>query len=131
MSNLLSKGQAMLSRLLQRSASPATSQGPVTLTYHPLDNPTGEIDLTGKAWVGRTVFSRLNKEGGAAVVFGDRDYMVPVAELPAEPQRGDRIVETINGVETTFECVEPLGEPAWRYADPGHTLYRVHVKKVA
>ena len=124
MGNLLSKGQAMLARHLQRGASPAGS-----LTYHPVANPTDAIDLTGKAWVGRTVFSRLNKEGGAAVVFGDRDYLVPVAELPGEPQRGDRITEVIGEVETVFEVVEPLGEPAWRYSDPGHTVYRVHTKK--
>lgn len=125
MSNLLSKGQAMLARQLQRGASPAG-----TLTYRPVANPTESIDLTGKAWVGRTVFSRVNKEGGAAVVFGDRDYLVPVAALPAEPQRGDRVVEAIRGVETVFEVMEPLGEPAWRYSDPGHTVYRIHVKKV-
>jgi hypothetical protein len=127
--NLLSKGQAMLARLMSRAAAPATEAGSAALTYQPVANPTDETDLTGKAWVGRTVFSRLNREGGAAVVFGDRDYLIPVAELPNEPQRGDRITEVISGVEAVFEVVEPMGEPAWRYSDPGHTVYRVHTKK--
>ena len=83
MSNLLSKGQAMFARLLQRGAAPATTGGPVPITYHPVANPTEAIDLTGKAWVGRTVFSRVNQEGGAAVVFGDRDYLIPVAAVTA------------------------------------------------
>ena len=126
MSNLLSKGQAMLARHLQVAASPVG-----TLTYHPVANPTDAIDLTGKAWVGRTVFSRLNKEGGAAVVFGDRDLMCPVTELPGEPQRGDRVTEAIGGVEVVFEVMEPLGEPSHRYADPGRTLWRIHLKEVS
>lgn len=130
MGNLLSKGQALLARLMPRAAAPATAEGFATITYRTVagDDP---IDLTGKAWVGRTVFSRINQEGGAAVVFGDRDYLIPVTELPAEPQMGDRIAEVINGEEVEFEVIEPLGEPAWRYSDPGHTIYRCHTKKQA
>lgn len=125
MSNLLAKGQQLLTRLMQRSAAPTGR-----LTYYPVSGGD-PIDLTGKAWVGRTLFTRLPKEGGGNVEWGDRDYLVPVAHLPAEPQRGDRIVEEIDGTDVTFEAIEPLSEPAWRYSDPGRTVYRIHMKEQA
>jgi hypothetical protein len=126
--NLLAKGQALLARLMKRDA---TSTGAVTYR-----RGAETLDLTGKAWVGRTVFTRIPREGGAAVAFGDRDYLVVAADLVfggevVEPRRGDRIVEVIAGVDVTFEVVDPFGEPAWRWSDPGRTVYRIHTKEVA
>jgi hypothetical protein len=128
MPNLLAKGQALLARLMVRDATPA---GAVTYLR---DAET--LDLTGKAWVGRTVFTRIPREGGAAIVFGDRDYLVIATDLVfdsevVEPRRGDRIVEVIAGVEVTFEVIDPFGEPAWRWSDPGRMVYRIHTKEVA
>lgn len=90
------------------------------------------VDLTGLAWVGRTVFTqRAPVDRGPSVVFGDRDYLIPVSALTAEPVQGDRVQEVMNGVRVTFEVLPTLGEPAWRYSDPLRTVYRVHVKEVA
>jgi hypothetical protein len=121
----LSRGQAALIARQQAGAAP---DGPVTYTRKAA--PDAPIDLTGRAWVGRTVFSRIPNAAGATVVFGDRDYLVAVADLPAEPERGDRIAETINGQAVTFEVMAPASEPAWRYSDPARTVYRIHAKEV-
>lgn len=126
--SLLAKGQALLTRLLQRDATPAGA-----VTYR---RGSESVVLTGKAWVGRTVFSRVPRDGGAAVVFGDRDYLIPAADLVVEgkrfePERGHQVVEVIDGTERTFELISPAGEPAWRWADPGRTFYRVHTQEQA
>lgn len=85
-------------------------------------------------WIGNTLFARTLDEPGASVVWGERDYLIPVASLvlggvAAQPARGDKITETINGVAVTFELQTPTGEPAWRYSDADRTRYRVHTKK--
>lgn len=95
------------------------------------------VDASGddSAVVGRTVFKR-NEIGGAAIEFGERDYLIPVAsyvltELGAvEPMVGDRLTETVNGTSKTFEILPITGEPAWRYTDGSLTRYRIHVKRV-
>ena len=82
------------------------------------------------AEVGRTLFTS-NLVNAARVEWGDRDYLILVADLTfGEPVEGDRITEEINGDELTFEVVSPGGEPAWRYSDPHRTRYRVHCKQV-
>lgn len=127
----LSRGQAAL--IARQKAGATTGQ---TITYTRKVGG-GTVDLTSKAWVGRTVFRRnqVADSAGAAVVFGDRDYLIPVADLTSsgtafEPARGDRITETIGGIATTFEVIAQLGEPEWRFSDQDRTLYRVHTKKV-
>ena len=123
----LARGQAALIARLQASAAP---EGPVTYTRA----AGGTVDLTGKCWVGRTAFRRLptGSEGEASVVWGDRDYLVPAAELGGEPARGDRFTEAISGVDVTFEVMTPdVGEPEWRYSDAGRTVYRIHTQRVS
>lgn len=97
---------------------------------------TLRADLT--AWVGNTLFARRTDEPGASVVWGDRDYLIPVADLTAAlggqavrlPQKGDRIAETIDGTECVFELMTPTGEPVWRYADQTRQVFRLHTKRV-
>lgn len=126
---MLSAGQAALVRRQQQAA--VTGE---TVTYA---RGAERVDLTNKAWCGRTLFSRSPQEaGGAAVVWGDRDYLIPVADLvlggtAVTPKRGDRIEETVGGTVVTFEVQSPLAEPEWRYSDQTRTVYRVHTKKVA
>lgn len=122
--SLLTSGQAAL---ITRQQAAAVSGN--TLTYR-RGNTT--VDLTNKAWTGRTVFAS-NLEGGARIEFGDRDYLIPVANLTAlgEPTTGDRISETIGSTVCTFEVMTPdTGEPSWRYSDQTRTVYRVHTKQV-
>lgn len=101
-----------------------------TITYTRVSGGP-DVDLTNKAWDGSTAFRRIGVSdvGAAAVVFGDRDYLIPAADLGFEPERGDRITETINGTPTVYEIVAPLDEPDWRWSDSGETRYRVHTKK--
>jgi len=121
--SLLSLGQAAL---IARQKVAAVSGN--TLIYR-RGNTT--IDLTNLAWTGRTVFAS-NLEGGARIEFGDRDYLIAVADLTfGEPRTGDRITETVGGVDYTFEVMTPdTGEPSWRFSDQGRTVYRLHTKQV-
>jgi len=115
---LMSRGMDFLNRTLKAAAG-------VEVAY-----TRGDQSITLTATVGRTVFRR-NEQGGAAIEFGERDYIIVAADLTfGEPAEGDRITEVIGGASKTFEVVPPFGEPAWRWSDPSRTAYRVHVKEI-
>lgn len=100
----------------------------VTVTY-----TRGVTSVSLPALEGRTVFAS-QQEGAPRVEFGDRDYLIELADLTTfgDPQVGDRITETLAGVARVFEVRTPgTGEPAWRWSDPGHTRYRVHTTRVS
>lgn len=124
MPNLLARGQRLLARLMPESASPA---GAISYLRTAGGDP---IDMSGLMWLGRSVFTRVPDEGGSAKIWGDRDYFCFVADLPVIPERGDRIVEVIDGQEVTFELMDQYGEPAQRFGDPGRQFYRMHTKQV-
>lgn len=113
---------------LARDWLPAQAQtaAAVSVTY---SRGAETITIT-TAVVGRTVFAS-NVEGAARIEFGDRDYLIPVDDLTfGVPAIGDRITETVDGTAKVFEVVTPdTGEPAWRYSDPQHTVWRIHVKQ--
>jgi len=124
----LTRGQAALIARQQAGAAPSG-----TITYTRAAG--GTVDLTGKAWVGRTVFRRNPLGSGEATIqFGDRDYLIPVADLaaggtPFQPAEGDRITETVGAASLVFEILAPTGEPAARHSDPQRTVWRVHCKQ--
>ena len=134
MATLLDKGQALMTRLLAKSA-------PVAVTYRRPGPPMIEIEITkesGAATVGRTVFSS-NRIDAARIEFGDRDYLILASVLPfGEPREGDRIVEQVDDVQypefgkfLIYEIMPTdTGEPAWRWSDPYRQRYRIHVKLV-
>lgn len=120
MSTLFELAQDWLPDMVQLAAA-------ASVTY-----ARGVTTATVTAVVGRTVFAS-NVEGGARVEFGDRDYLITVADLVAanaawtEPAIGDRITDADGKI---FEVVTPdTGEPAWRYSDPQHTVWRIHTKR--
>jgi len=115
-----------LSRIADRLKDAAAPLG--TVSYQPITGPA--IDITGKCWIGRTFYSRIQKESGASVQWGDRDYLINVSDLGIEPRRGDRITETVGDVSTVYELHDFFGEGSWRYSDPSKTIYRVHTKEV-
>ena len=123
---LLDRGQAMLNRSMKLAGG-----RPVLYTR------AGVAVATLTVWIGSTVFQRNQMDPGAAVIWGDRDYLILVADLIlggslSVPKVGDRITETIAGVATVFEIMPPdNNEPAWRLADQMRTAYRLHVKRVA
>lgn len=121
MTTLFSKARNWIRQQLERAAG-------VSVTYV----RTGQSPIAMTAVVGRTVFAS-NMVNQAQVEFGDRDYLIKATDLTlGEPQIGDRIHETIDGEQRIYEIMTPnTGEPAWRWSDPQHTVYRLHVKVVA
>lgn len=119
--NLFAKAKQWLPAAVQTAAG-------VTVTY-----ARGVEQVTLTAVVGRTAFAS-NEQGAARVEFGDRDYLIAVADLVI----GGRAVEPADGDTVTdadgqrFEVKRPgTGEPAWRYSDPQRTTYRLHTKRTA
>jgi hypothetical protein len=56
-----------------------------------------------------------------------RDYIVKAGSLPfGEPQRHDKIVEALNGVDITYEVTSPRGVPVFHYGDAFRQTIRVH-----
>jgi len=61
-----------------------------------------------------------------------REYLVAAADLPFEPDRGDRIRETHGSNVLVYEVMGPGGsEPDWRFSDPSHSTIRIHTAHVA
>ncbi len=95
----------------------------------------GSDVITITVWPGNTVYRR-NTQDNAAILFGERDYLIAVADLvisgqPITPKKGDRIAEVIDGQTVTFEVMPAAdSEPVWRYSDKTRMLFRVHCKRV-
>jgi len=73
--------------------------------------------------------SRFESQGTSGVVelWESRDYVIKAGVLPfGEPQRHDRIVETLSGVDVTYEVTSPRGVPVFHYGDPFRATVRVH-----
>lgn len=131
--SLLARGQAALAARLKVAG--ATSG---TLTYVRLAG--GSVDVTGKAWVGQTMYRVSDSTAQARVVWSDRDYLILAVDLaltvggtPFEPARGDYFVEVLPapGGTQRFEVMPYNDEPESRYSDPQRTTLRIHTKRVA
>lgn len=73
--------------------------------------------------------SRFETQGTSGIheVWESRDYIIKASTLPfGEPQRHDKIVETLNGVDVTYEVTSPRGVPVFHYGDPFRQTVRVH-----
>lgn len=73
--------------------------------------------------------SRFESQGTSGVVeqWESRDFIIKAGTLPfGEPQRHDKIVETVNGVDVTFEVTSPRGVPVFHYGDAFRQTVRVH-----
>jgi len=73
--------------------------------------------------------SRFEAQGTSGVVetWESRDYMIRAGTLPfGEPIRHDKIVETINGVDVTYDVSSPRGVPLFHYGDAFRQTVRVH-----
>lgn len=123
MSNLLEQGCQWLAEQQRKYAA-------VSVLYQ-----RGDDDVTVLATVGQTVFD-VNDGYGSVIKRISRDYLITATELilagaVTEPQRGDRITETIGGIQCGFEVMGPGGdEPDWRYSDPFRKTLRIHTKQV-
>lgn len=73
--------------------------------------------------------SRFESQGTSGVVemWESRDFVVKSGTLPfGEPQRHDKIIETLNGIDVTYEVTSPRGVPVFHYADAFRQTVRVH-----
>lgn len=78
------------------------------------------------ATIGTSSFESQSTSG-VVETWESRDYIVKAGSLPfGEPQRHDRIVETISGIDVTYEVTSPRGVPVFHYGDPFRQTVRVH-----
>lgn len=78
--------------------------------------------------------SRFESQGTSGVVetWESRDFIIKTGTLPfGEPQRHDKIVETFNGIDITYEVTSPRGVPVFHYADAFRQTVRVHTVATA
>lgn len=78
--------------------------------------------------------SRFEAQGTSGVVetWESRDFIIKTGTLPfGEPQRHDKIVETLNGIDITYEVTSPRGVPVFHYADAFRQTVRVHTVATA
>ena len=85
----------------------------------------GGTSVRMTATIGRTLF-RSENEYGVTIRVESRDFLVSSEQLPAEPQRGDRI--TYAG--RIYEVLAPNGEPVWRWSGPQNVTRRIHTKEI-
>jgi hypothetical protein len=126
---LAAAGAAFLNATLKAAAG-------VSVLYYPKGSVVG-LALT--AVTGQEARDLATQPAGNAVRVNnrERDYLIVLADLIAAsgetvalPAEGDRIVETINEAEVTFEVSKRNGEPCWRWSDRERTRLRVHTKQV-
>jgi hypothetical protein len=56
-----------------------------------------------------------------------RDFVIKAGTLPfGEPLRHDKIIDTLNGVDVTYEVTSPRGVPVFHYGDAFRQTVRVH-----
>jgi hypothetical protein len=77
------------------------------------------------ATLGKTLF-RAENEYGVTIRVESRDFIVSAADLPSDPERGDRIIYA----ERLYEVLAPNGEPCWRWSGANHAMRRIHTKEI-
>jgi hypothetical protein len=73
--------------------------------------------------------SRFESQGTSGVIeqWESRDFVIKAGTLPfGEPLRHDKIVETVNGVDITYEVTSPRGVPVFHWGDAFRQAVRVH-----
>ena len=73
--------------------------------------------------------SRFESQGTSGVIeqWESRDFIVKAGTLPfGEPLRHDKVIDTINGVDVTYEVTSPRGVPVFHYGDAFRQTVRVH-----
>jgi len=114
MSDLLASGAAWLAMQLSAGASRSVRYS------------RGADYGTVNATIGT---SRFESQGTSGVLemWESRDFVIKAGTLPfGEPLRHDKIVETVNGVDITYEVTSPRGVPVFHYGDAFRQTVRVH-----
>jgi hypothetical protein len=114
MSDLLASGAAWLAGQLSAGASRSVRYS------------RGADYGTVSATIGT---SRFEAQGTSGVIeqWESRDFVIKAGTLPfGEPLRHDKIIDTINGVDITYEVTSPRGVPVYHYGDAFRQTVRVH-----
>ncbi len=83
-----------------------------------------------------TMLRVMTVDGVSRILWTDRSYAFAAAALilggvPAEPQDGDLIDETVGGAVVRHEVLPPAdGEQSWKYLDAHRVRVQVHTKYI-
>lgn len=84
---------------------------------------------TVKATLAQSLFESADTSG-VVEQWQSRDFIFKTTDFPyAEPQRGDKVLEMLNGTATVFEVAAPRGVPLFRHGDAYQATIRVHTKR--
>jgi hypothetical protein len=114
MSDLLASGAAWLAGQLSASASRSVRYS------------RGADYGTVNATIGT---SRFESQGTSGVIeqWESRDFVIKAGTLPfGEPLRHDKVIDTINGIDITYEVTSPRGVPVFHWGDAFRQTVRVH-----
>jgi len=90
----------------------------------------------GNAWEVRAVpvdGNWRNSYSTGVVLYAqstNRQWLVWSEDLPVVPQRGDRIIENVRGVNVIHEVLSGDGEPDWSWADYEHKFLVVRTRMI-
>lgn len=123
MSNLFASFKGWFAGELKKAAG-------VSIVY----SRSGQSSLSISAAAGKSEFPSEQFDA-VRVERSDRDYLIAAADLTyGEPLLNDRITEIIDGVSRTYEVrlpIESVSDKPWRWADPQHSIYRIHCKRIS
>lgn len=118
MADMLRTGAAWLAGQLKASAG--------TLCAYKRGSNTAQFTAS----ISRSTFEAQGA-GGVVESWESRDYLAKTDELPyGIPQRGDIVIEELDGVATFYEVTSPRGVPVYHWADAWQTVIRIHTKQV-
>ena len=73
--------------------------------------------------------SRFESQGTSGVIeqWESRDFIIKAGTLPfGEPVRHDKVIDTVNGIDITYEVTSPRGVPVFHWGDAVRQTVRVH-----
>lgn len=96
----------------------------------------GADQITVAAMAGDVRYE-VTESDGLVTQYISRDFLIDSALLVIDaarilPARGDKIIETLNGVTHTYSVLPPPGgEHHYRPCDPARVKLRIHTKETA
>jgi hypothetical protein len=85
--------------------------------------------------LGNQLLKITGDDGASQTVRTDKDFLIRSTEYlidaeAVEPERGDRIEETIDGTTAVYEVLPYGDEKEFRWADEWRKVYRIHTKRI-
>ena len=118
MADMIADGSALLSKWLSAYAG-------VVCAYKRGANTTQFTATIRKSQCEAT------NQNGVLENWESRDYLVLTEALPfGKPNRGDIIVQQLNGTSTFYEVSAPTSLPVFHYADAAQTMVRIHTRQL-